>query len=333
MCNNFLNNVKENVHSTFLTYITELEQKNLENEKRIHTLTIQNEKNNINYVNLEADFDDLKKVSHVKNLDKQLCDALRDIEILKKKLEKYEKKPVKNDSIKTENEKKTSKNINSNTPTTTDTKNKKKKDKEEIDELIYEDIEEYVNEYINNNIIVHENDVEDIINNMNNIKEDTIKDSDTKNKKDKKKEKKDTKIEDDIIKVEKSDDIIKIEKSDDIKIDESNDIKIDESNDIKVEKIGESNDINIEKIGESNDIKVEKSEDIKVEKSDDIVEDDEIELIEKKVGKIIYYITTDTKQEVYEKLENGDVGNLIGNLITSHDKNGKKKDKIVYTNN
>jgi len=317
LCTNFLNNVKENVHSTFLTYITELEQKNLENEKRIHTLTIQNEKNNINYVNLEADFDDLKKVSHVKNLDKQLCDALRDIEILKKKLEKYEKKPVKNDSIKTENEKKTSKNINSNTPTTTDTKNKKKKDKEEIDELIYEDIEEYVNEYINNNIIVHENDVEDIINNMNNIKEDTIKDSDTKNKKDKKKEKKDTKIEDDIIKVEKSDDII----------------KGDESNDIKIEKIGESNDIKVEKIGESNDIKIEKSEDIKVEKSDDIVEDDEIELIEKKVGKIIYYITTDTKQEVYEKLENGDVGNLIGNLITSHDKNGKKKDKIVYTNN
>ena len=305
ICNNFLNNVKENLHSTFFTYIKELEQKNIENLKFINDLSIQNEKNNINYVNLEADFDDLKKVSHVKNLDKQLCDALRDIEILKKKLEKYEKKPVKNDIIKTENEKKTSKNTNSNASTTTDTKNKKKKDKEEIDELIYEDIEEYVNEYINNNIIVHENDVDDIINNM--VKDDIpvdIKDDihvgeiikENKNKKDsdkRAKEKKDNKIEEPVI--------------------------IDIKDDIK----GDGDDIKV------NDNIVE--DDIKdIEHVDDIVEDDEIELIEKKVGKIIYYITTDNKQEVYEKLENGDVGNLIGNLITSHDKNGKKKDKIIY---
>ena len=310
ICNNFLNNVKENLHSTFFTYIKELEQKNIENLKFINDLSIQNEKNNINYVNLEADFDDLKKVSHVKNLDKQLCDALRDIEILKKKLEKYEKKPVKNDIIKTENEKKTSKNTNSNVSTTTDTKNKKKKDKEEIDELIYEDIEEYVNEYINNNIIVHENDVDDIINNM--VKDDIpvdIKDDihvgeiikENKNKKDsdkRAKEKKDNKIEEPVI------------------IDIKDDIMV---NDIK----GDGDDIKV------NDNIVE--DDIKdIEHVDDIVEDDEIELIEKKVGKIIYYITTDNKQEVYEKLENGDVGNLIGNLITSHDKNGKKKDKIIY---
>ena len=310
ICNNFLNNVKENLHSTFFTYIKELEQKNIENLKFINDLSIQNEKNNINYVNLEADFDDLKKVSHVKNLDKQLCDALRDIEILKKKLEKYEKKPVKNDIIKTENEKKTSKNTNSNASTTTDTKNKKKKDKEEIDELIYEDIEEYVNEYINNNIIVHENDIEDIINNM--VKDDIpvdIKDDihvgeiikENKNKKDsdkRAKEKKDNKIEEPVI------------------IDIKDDIMV---NDIK----GDGDDIKV------NDNIVE--DDIKdIEHVDDIVDDDEIELIEKKVGKIIYYITTDNKQEVYEKLENGDVGNLIGNLITSHDKNGKKKDKIIY---
>ena len=122
-----------------------------------------------------------------------------------------------------------------------------------------------------------------------------------KNKKDsdkRAKEKKDNKIEEPVI------------------IDIKDDIMV---NDIK----GDGDDIKV------NDNIVE--DDIKdIEHVDDIVEDDEIELIEKKVGKIIYYITTDNKQEVYEKLENGDVGNLIGNLITSHDKNGKKKDKIIY---
>ena len=59
-----------------------------------------------------------------------------------------------------------------------------------------------------------------------------------------------------------------------------------------------------------------------------------MELIEKKIGKITYYMSTDGKDEIYEILDDGDVGKLLGHLVIT--KNGDKgakaktKEKLEY---
>ena len=304
--------MKECSKSCFIDYIKELESKNCEYLHIIHQLQNEIESKCTNYVNLENDFIDLKKVSHVKTLDKQLCDALRDMDILKKKLEKYEKTQKKNTStiITSHNEdihsdvnddiqidNKRSKKSSTKNPKVANTIKKKDEHREKIDDLIYEDINEYVNEYINNNIIVKESDLDDILLFNNDI----------------------------IIKNE-----IEIEKTNTESVNRDdkhtkNEVIIEISDDEEEKK--KENTIDISDIINENDDK--KSEPEQNEESSD-----EMELIEKKIGKITYYMSTDGKDEIYEILDDGDVGKLLGHLVIT--KNGDKgakaktKEKLEY---
>ena len=305
--NEYVDKIKEYTDTYFIQYIHQLECKNKEYTDIIQQLKLDIECKSNNYVTLENDFIDLKKVSHIKNLDKQLCDALRDNEILKKKLEKYDKKTKVNNTIKSNDVVDTNDIIDKNIAKKNKQKNKKKNNYIEEEEDFSEDINEYVNEYINNNIIVKESDLDDLDLYLlqeaekmpyNYIKNDTsltILISDDDERDDKIVEKRDTKI------IREDTKIIR----EDTKIIEENTQIIRE--DTKI---------------------IKEVEDTTVEND---AAEDEMELIEKKIGKTIYYMCIDNN-ELYEKLDNDDVGNLIGH-ISIIEKNGKKREKIIYLNN
>lgn len=58
--------------------------------------------------------------------------------------------------------------------------------------------------------------------------------------------------------------------------------------------------------------------------SDDNEDDNDIEVYEQKINKIIYYVTDDDQKKIFEKKENGDIGEELGRLELV---NGKLKPK------
>ena len=118
-----------------------------------------------------------------------------------------------------------------------------------------------------------------------------------------------------------------INDNEEITLEITNKVEDDNTEEVVEDDVEEDDVVEDEEVEEDEDVKEDEEvvEEEVVEEEEEVNEsEEEVEFIEKKIRKKMYYVTDDEDREIYEKLPDGEIGDKVGQYINNRAKFFKK---------